>query len=286
MTARPGFTLLELLVVILLLSALALSLSNFLVSTDDQLRYDDTKSRLEAIRQATLGTERVLAGRPVVSGFVADIGRLPDSVDELLEAHGLPAFAYDPATGLEAGWRGPYLPGLPELTTGERAWNDGWGRAFTFERRAGTAGDTLVVYSPGSPSGDSTYARPVPRPDHALVLPEDHALRASTVRVALVNRTAAPLSFSGGHELAWATAVDGAVAWPAAARSQALSLSLTIPAGDEASVAFSFSPPLVLPQGLRAFAIFPAGSATPLSPLHVLPVVPRTSLQDQRCVWR
>ncbi|MDR1936197.1 MAG: prepilin-type N-terminal cleavage/methylation domain-containing protein [Candidatus Accumulibacter sp.] len=87
MTARPprspGFTLIELLVIIAILSTVTLLAFN--VSTDDraQLRYNDTRLRLDTLERAILGrlgpAETALAG-----GFVADNGRLPASVAELV----------------------------------------------------------------------------------------------------------------------------------------------------------------------------------------------------------
>lgn len=85
-----GFTLIELLVVIAILSTV--TLLAFDVSTDDraQLRYDDTRARLAALERAILG--RLGPADPAaVGGFVADNGRLPENVAELLSADALMA---------------------------------------------------------------------------------------------------------------------------------------------------------------------------------------------------
>ncbi|MDR0440915.1 MAG: type II secretion system GspH family protein [Candidatus Accumulibacter sp.] len=81
---RPGgFTLIELLVVIGILSSVTLLAFN--VSGDDraQLRYDDTRQRLHAMERAILGRLGP-SGEAAAGGFVADNGRLPTSVSELL----------------------------------------------------------------------------------------------------------------------------------------------------------------------------------------------------------
>ena len=120
-SSRPrgtiGLSLIELLVVVTILSALALSTLALVDNTDDQFRYDDTKIRLEKVRSAILGPQGVAVGNQlVVSGFVADIGRLPNNLEELVERGALPSWGLDPTTGVEAGWRGPYLAVLPDVT--------------------------------------------------------------------------------------------------------------------------------------------------------------------------
>ncbi|NOR69395.1 MAG: prepilin-type N-terminal cleavage/methylation domain-containing protein [Methylomarinum sp.] len=82
---QTGFTLVELLVVMLVLTALA---SITLETSKDiafQSRYEVTKDRYEKIRRAIIGRPDVLInGQPDISGFVADMGRLPRNIQELL----------------------------------------------------------------------------------------------------------------------------------------------------------------------------------------------------------
>lgn len=136
-----GFTLVELLLVILLLSGLALVTTTFVDNADRQMSFDQTKVRLEQIRLAILGdSSRTLNGQPDLSGFVADMGRLPESLEELIEP---PAdnnqlwgptvvdLDTDPVTVFSAGelyggWRGPYIDAMSE-SDGNRAFRDGWG---------------------------------------------------------------------------------------------------------------------------------------------------------------
>lgn len=161
--SRAGFTLLEMLVVVFILAALALSTVAVTQDADSQFRYEDTLARREAIRRAALGSPDLqLNGQPLLRGFVADMGRLPISLRELVEqdqdpdpallavtnlaeygfvplqstpGYPSPAPASWASWGLAGGWRGPYLSGVEEdryLSGVEedrvRVFRDGWGR--------------------------------------------------------------------------------------------------------------------------------------------------------------
>ena len=147
MTRQTGFTLLELLVVVAILSAIAMA--SFGLTASDRVataRIEDTNARLSHLRRATLGLETPSwDGAVRLSGYVADNGTLPGSVaalvskpDSFSEQKGLqPEFYTDldsaclPAGGtpyptnvtLVKGHRGNYLSGLAH--NGE--FRDGWG---------------------------------------------------------------------------------------------------------------------------------------------------------------
>jgi len=128
--SNQGLTLLELLVVVFILSALALSALSFTNNADEQFRFEDTRTRIEKIKTAVIGQpEQTLNGEPAVSGFVADIGRLPNTIQELIEPLSLPDWGFDTGTnsGIWAGWRGPYLTTVTEQNSAEKAFRDGWG---------------------------------------------------------------------------------------------------------------------------------------------------------------
>ena len=188
---QHGLTLLEMLVVVFILSAIALMTLSFTNNADDQFRFEDTRTRLEKIRTAIAGEpDRTINGGPAVSGFVVDIGRLPNNnaLWELLQPHSdptiscggvgaLPCWSFDSAVGLWAGWRGPYLTPLIEQG-GTRTYRDGWGNPGVISNNYGwktfsatdtnadTLNDKLEVASFGS-DGDSvapedSYARDYP----------------------------------------------------------------------------------------------------------------------------
>jgi prepilin-type N-terminal cleavage/methylation domain-containing protein len=88
--SSAGFTLIELLVVVAVLSAIALAASGLMLEDRARLRFDDTHNRLLVLRRAVLGTQTPVYGGTEIrlSGFVADNGRLPENLRELLEKPG------------------------------------------------------------------------------------------------------------------------------------------------------------------------------------------------------
>jgi len=161
-----GFTLVELLVVMLVLVALSSITLDFTKDFAFQGRYEVTKDRYDKIKRAIIGRPDVLInGQPDISGFVADMGRLPRNIQELLvQNYCMPDYTIsdnrpdadiigtyatkqewcegeyvatvewveqtawvDPtATSLGYGWRGPYITAQnPDFQ--ENAFSDGWG---------------------------------------------------------------------------------------------------------------------------------------------------------------
>lgn len=150
LSGRGGFTLLELLLVVTVLSAVAWMSLGVVSNNSDQVRFEDTRNRLQAIRRAIIGdTSRTVNGGPEVRGYVADMGRLPENLqalvyrqycknhpdittnasDECTDAGGTwvsqPTYVQDLTTGIWSGWNGPYLP-LGFGSSGR--YLDGWGR--------------------------------------------------------------------------------------------------------------------------------------------------------------
>jgi prepilin-type N-terminal cleavage/methylation domain-containing protein len=130
---QQGFTLLELLVVIGLLGLVAMSITSLVVEDQGVKRQEVTEKRWDEIRKAIIGdTSRTLNGEPMLSGYVADMGRLPANLKELIAQGDQPDWtsvalsSVEPnmnMTGeLSGGWRGPYL-----YTGGSQFFRDGWG---------------------------------------------------------------------------------------------------------------------------------------------------------------
>ena len=157
-----GLTLVELLVVVFILAVLAQTAVLATESLAEQSQQDATVRSLEAVEAAVLGlpNRRDAVGQPLVGGFVADVGRLPQVWGSAVETGlqelwrrptGPPAdpvaiepFAVQQPTGdpdvrLPAGWRGPYL----RLGIGSSELSDGWNRAPTLLRGDGTAAQPL-----------------------------------------------------------------------------------------------------------------------------------------------
>jgi prepilin-type N-terminal cleavage/methylation domain-containing protein len=141
MKRRPGLTLVELLVVLAILAVMTTVAMTLTDSVVDQGRYDATRRTIESVENAILGpaNQTDADGSRLISGFVADVGRLPVAVGSdprtQLQELWLPGTlkpyqawipAEDADVKLLAGWRGPYLQ-LPPATPDLR---DAWGEAF------------------------------------------------------------------------------------------------------------------------------------------------------------
>jgi prepilin-type N-terminal cleavage/methylation domain-containing protein len=125
-----GFTMLELLVVIALLGVVAIAATTFIIDTGELKREEATRTRWDEIRYAIVGnTSRTLNNGPMLSGYVADMGRLPSNLNELLMRGTQQAWSSTELSSVQAGllgtlsggWRGPYL-----YSAGSRFFRDGW----------------------------------------------------------------------------------------------------------------------------------------------------------------
>lgn len=85
-SSHNGFTLVEMTVVLLLITLIASVAVRETAELGFQTRYEQTMERLDMIKQAILGnSKQVINGQQAVSGFVADMGRLPGTVRDLLQ---------------------------------------------------------------------------------------------------------------------------------------------------------------------------------------------------------
>jgi len=138
-----GFTLIELVLVLVILAILASAAMNMVDIQVDQTRFESTQQTLQAIEHAVLGIDHARAadGSRAVSGFVADCGRLPHSLEELyIHPTALaPAFGSSPPDGdnqviATGGWNGPYL----QLAIGATSLPDGWAAGLEPHNSDGT----------------------------------------------------------------------------------------------------------------------------------------------------
>ena len=124
-----GFTLVEMLVVILVIATLsAIGISQY-IHFDQDAKVAVTKDRLNRIRTAILGDSRVVSGGVYAQpGYSGHCGGLPVDLKDLVEmpGDGICASPYDPMT--RQGWRGPYVSG----TAAELA-VDVWGTALDYQ---------------------------------------------------------------------------------------------------------------------------------------------------------
>lgn len=119
-----GFTLIEMLMVILLVGILATFTTSQYFKFTDEARTNVTLSRLSDLRTAIIGDSRmVAAGKFTNPGFMGQIGSVPTGLNDLITQGAYPA--YDPFS--QKGWRGPYVAST------DANWNkDAWGVALVY----------------------------------------------------------------------------------------------------------------------------------------------------------
>ena len=172
---RTGLTLIELVVVLAILAVLATVAVRSLEPLADQARYETTNSTLDATTQAIVEDRRQSSGAQQVSGFVADIGRLPETLAMLFDTTGVSEFSnsslplasypFTDRAGLPAadannptnvdcsgvslrcGWRGPYLT----VSNPASGVVDGWGRPFEWIEFPTSGSDVHLVWTAVTP---------------------------------------------------------------------------------------------------------------------------------------
>jgi prepilin-type N-terminal cleavage/methylation domain-containing protein len=221
LSRRDGFTLLELLLVVTVLSAVAWMSLGVVGNNADQVRFEDTRNRLQAIRRAIIGdTSRTINGQPEVRGYVADMGRLPNSLQELVAreyCEGYPEYATeadckkdgktwnktaqpvaytqdDEDTGIWAGWHGPYLSAGATLSTDGPKFLDGWGNDgdgrrddFGWNYFQESDGDVLVQSygRDGTTTGTEMYDAEYPASTQPLIVSSEYRKEIGTVTVVM-----------------------------------------------------------------------------------------------------
>ncbi len=133
---QTGFTLIEVLTVMVVLVAIASvtmqTTSNFAFEGRNEI----TKDRYEKIKKAIIGDpNQVVNGKPNINGFVADVGRLPFAIQELLDGNFCTDTRYFNSADCAAhgaswhetpNWQGPYISSTGSATN-TNAISDGWG---------------------------------------------------------------------------------------------------------------------------------------------------------------
>lgn len=150
--SASGFSLLEILVALALLSLLAGAAAPFAAQQIQSHRLRTTQERMRRVITGMVGDPE--AGD---HGYLGDLGELPPTLDDLNTRGSKPLYAIDPNDGVGAGYNGPYVPqagpaGVP--------FSDAWGTAFQYagvaqltsaggDRTFGTADD--LVYPDAAP---------------------------------------------------------------------------------------------------------------------------------------
>lgn len=198
-----GFTLLELVVIIAVMAILAAVITPSFVQDIGQSRVDATREEARVLYEAIAGPST--GGTQF--GFVGDIGRLPDSFQELVQPGGLPSYSINTVRSVGMGWRGPYVN---TGTSADDYLTDAFGRAYTGAstgqvRSAGpdgvanTADD--IAYPPAAPtiSGSVNITVKTMQGQKVVVDPVGYRVDvyyASNGVEASVSDTAAPFTFA------------------------------------------------------------------------------------------
>jgi prepilin-type N-terminal cleavage/methylation domain-containing protein len=159
---QRGLSLVELLVVLTILAALTTIALRSTSGVLEQSRFEATQKTLENVRAAIVGESSNSSAVPV-TGFVADMGRLPTSLSELLTqpADAVP-FGLQAAPAphsdvlVPSGWRGPYL----RLPVGSEQQNltqlaDAWGSPL---QSSNPTASSFLALSPAAPRSASNSA--------------------------------------------------------------------------------------------------------------------------------
>jgi len=140
---QNGFTLIELVMVIVVLGVLAAVAIPRLGDVSENSRITATKKELLALKVAISGNpDAVAGGKYVDRGFEGDVGFAPSLLQDLVtKPDSVPS--YDKLTGL--GWNGPYI----DSTEGNYL-KDSWGVEYAYQpssRRIISVGgsDSIIV---------------------------------------------------------------------------------------------------------------------------------------------
>jgi prepilin-type N-terminal cleavage/methylation domain-containing protein len=153
-----GFTLVEIIVVLAVLAILVGVSVPVVLKIFERTAEDATREEMDNVKKALIGDARKLQGSFRSDfGLLGDIGCLPSTalggLDRLLTQGGLPAWTFDTAKQAGAGWKGPYVTGVP----GEDFKKDQWGNDYTYTPAAGACPLTATLASNG-PDGQPTTA--------------------------------------------------------------------------------------------------------------------------------
>ena len=165
-----GFTVIEVLMVVLLVTILAVASITVLPDTINESRFNKTVAQLNEIRNAMIGNPAIREGTTRTSfGFLGDVGVVPAAISDLLAKPGYVTGAY--ATNSTArfglGWNGPYLTGQNTHTDFTK---DAWGNALVY---APPPASPPTLTSLGADGAAGAVAGGVFDPDIIVTLPTE-----------------------------------------------------------------------------------------------------------------
>jgi len=121
-----GFTLVEVIVLLLVIAIAAVALAPSVLKLSATQKTNSTSDEMEFLYQTIMGSPQDRS-----FGYVGDMGRLPSSMGDLVEAGAQPLHNTRGAGSVGMGWNGPYCPTKSkyDVTT------DAWGNEYAYGRR-------------------------------------------------------------------------------------------------------------------------------------------------------
>lgn len=180
MHRQQGFTLVEVITVMLVLVAIA---SITVESSKDfvfQNRYDITKDRYEKIKKAIIGDpNQVINGQPNIEGFVKDVGRLPFNLHELTDGYCSDNTGYKD----KANCIGILIWTDKTFLSSKEVLKDGWGNDWNYDASNRI---TVKLYSVGkngsTVNNEIEYDKDYPSTDNIAIIESDWKVDISQLR--------------------------------------------------------------------------------------------------------
>lgn len=274
---RNGFTLIEVIVVMAIISTLVGIMIPFIYRVWESTEIDTTRERMTDLKKAMVGDPKLVQnGVRTNFGFVGDNGQLPSTISN-------PDFGGNYTVSddllidspmLYPNWKGPYMPAGYDVSTYKK---DAWGRHFIYT--VTTVGSRRVAASLMSAGPDRTLGTSDDITDAELQISEREVTPTDAVQGNLhfvfLNSTASPVTPSYTAKV---TAAYTGSFGPTSAGGACITLTIgQINAGESKPVVQSMSDilPLKLPIGKAVFTATLyangscSGTGTPSNPMAV-----------------